>query len=100
MPPETHAQKEHRASTIFILWDSHAIILCSSTEGISQLEGAYWLEGSYSAIHKGPFFKKKKKNGAQLLKTDMSGDSTKSDEAAQCILNYKPSSVLLSDSVC
>lgn len=40
----THTQKGHGASTIFLPWDMHAIILCnikvSSTEGISQQQDA------------------------------------------------------------
>lgn len=40
MPPQTHTEKEHKTSTIFLPWDLHAIILwnikVSSTEGISQ----------------------------------------------------------------
>lgn len=50
--------RTHRRNTRFLLLSSSgtqfAIIHCKSTREIFELEGVYWLESSYSAIHKGP----------------------------------------------
>lgn len=41
---------------------TYSPLSCASVHGkISELEAAYWLKSSYSAIHKGPFKKKQKK---------------------------------------
>lgn len=54
----------------FLLFSSsgtYSPLSCARVHGkISELEAAYWLESSYSAIHKGPFKKK--------LKTEPSED--------------------------
>lgn len=83
MSPQTHTQKEHRVPTIFLPWDLHAIILCnikvSSTEGIShgQEAGFSCRECTDWRVLVQPSIKVLFFNRAQLLRTDMLGDSTK-----------------------